>query len=314
MKIANDVLKHIMEHINKSYFTQEAQIRRKFREYNFSIKDIDTILENLAIDNTMIEVDKEKLYEYLIKSKFSYIKRFMYEYEKNEKKVIRELDFDLTFLFFQNENELINLTFIGDIKKTDEYLWVFIEEREKIHFFPFYEVYSTLEHYSKTNPFLWWKHFPSPFKAFENIEVFRPSGEIADKNEKAKESKKSNFQRIREMFDQVVDGTNAKIENIKETVKLGGFKTVKNIVVPVLIISSTPLSVSQLPIPDKTLIRKENSLLYYFVPSVVPKVNLWRFPILIIEQSKVLETIKKYTVAIFAQLQSRKNFERFTKK
>jgi len=39
-----------------------------------------------------------------------------------------------------------------------------------------------------------------------------------------------------------------------------------------------------------------------FRPTAAPEINLWRLPILIVEQEGVLELVKKLFVAILAQL------------
>ena len=304
MPLDENVRNKIFDHFKKSYLTQEAQVRGEFKDYKFSKDEIEHILQSLSIDEEMINIDREKLQIFLTKPIFSRIGKFNYQSEENEKKVINELEFYFNFVAYLSKEVQISLVFIGDIKGTDEYIWVYSDEIEKIDFFPIHWVESTFEEYSRTNPFLWWKHFPFPVPSFIDITPFHPAG---------KKVTEDNIQRVRDFFEQVVNGVGAKIDVMRKIAKLGGLTTI-NIVIPVLIISSVPAFISKLPILEKSNIKEDSSILYLYNPTAVPTINLWRIPILVIEQSKALDTIKKLTVAVFAQLSSRSKTEKFTKK
>lgn len=291
MPLEGNIKELISDEINKSYLTQESIVRNYFEKFSFSKSEIDTILEELKLDHNVNRVDKEIVYNLLMKPIVSDISDFLYESEYEGKKKIRELDFDLTFYTGGQNNKQICITFIGDIKNNDNFKWVFSNKRDQLHFFPFHWVGDTFEK-NQRNPFIWTKKFPFPQSMFSDLTPFSKSGSSIKKE-------KDNY-KVRNFFHQVLSGTEAKIDVLKRNSNLLGFTTI-NIVVPILIVTSFPIVVPSLP-AEKEDVKEEKGVLFLFKPNAAPIINLWRIPTIVVEQESALEVIKKLFVAIIANI------------
>jgi len=291
MPLEEKIKEAISTEINKSYLTQESTIRGRFDGFSFSKSEIDARLKALRLDHKDNRIDRDTVYDLLMNPIFCDISDFLYESEDKGKKKIRELDFDLTFYTGGQNNKQICLTFIGDIKNNEKYKWVFSNKREQLHFFPFHWVGEKFEN-NQRNPFIWSKKFPFILSMFNNLTPFSFSGNSIKKE---KDSKK-----VRDFFHQVSSGTEAKIDVLKRNSNLMNFTTI-NIVVPILIVTTAPISIPNLPV-EKEQVKEENGVLYLFRPNVAPAINLWRIPIIVAKQENVLELIKNLFVVLISNI------------
>lgn len=278
----------IVRFLQKEAVSQENRVKEIIEKLRLNKKDIEEIFGN---DPKAKSYYKKEYISAFSECKCSFIKQYFYEDSHEGKRKQRELDIIAYFEIADNEDIFFMLTFLGDIKRTDDYKWVFTtdmttDEVEAENFdFPHlkFNEQVTLADLLLSDIISLYQDFKIPI-ATELI-PFHPNGELIENGKK---------NRLRGFFEQVNNGIeNYYFERIDYEPDSYGNRKVHHIIIPILITSSNYLYCQKLPPNNPEDLDEENMMIYLFSPSKPSLLNKWRIPILVVSEEKLEASLKK---------------------
>ncbi len=285
------IKEQVIKNLQKEAISQEFTVRRIIEKLKFDEEEINFFISN-NFDIDFEENEKiSSIKSNLRKLNCSFISRFFYEsVSKEGEPKQRELDIIAYYDIADTENMLFMITLLGDIKKTDDYKWVFAidvtsDEAEHDNFnFPMIDFnrQNTFSHFFVNSISPLYRNKIMPIATY--LTPLHPNGNII------KDSKRN---RPRNFCEQIINGfEHYYLSRMNHKPDSYHSRTVFHIIIPILITSSNYYSCKKLPPETIEELEDTNSILFLFNPSQPSILNKWRIPILIVSESHLEKTVK----------------------
>lgn len=254
-----EIKKQVIKSLKKYSGTQEYRVRQLLNNLSFNLEDLESELKQCKMKCTDFAGSKKELEDILNQCNMGLdaIQYFYNTANDDGEDKYRELDLQAS-IQIKYHNLLVVITWIGDIKNNDDYIWVFREAHHP-YYLPFPYVVSTKKYVHKhMKEFQWHTRHKLHSIISDDLFPVRRTGKT-DKEQKTK---------YRDFCLQVLDGYQHSIEEMKKGFSEDEFAIpLIELIIPTLITSNSYLLYNKTP-PDRiTDLSDLSSLIYQFHPN-----------------------------------------------